>query len=279
MNRDTAAPFRSVGIVGLGLIGGSVALATRRRWPDVAVVGMDRPEVVADARRRGAVTDERVRLEDLRDVGLVVLAAPVLEIAELLLVAGRAGLPGLITDVGSTKRHIMATAATSSLRFVGGHPVAGAASAGLPNARPDLFDRREWLVVQGGAAEADAHDLERFVRGLGAVPRRVDADVHDRLMAYVSHLPQLLSTALMATAADAVGKTGLAAAGPGFTDMTRLASSPVEIWRGILATNADYVAEALSALVKALPLADGRLADAARIEAMFRGANEWSVRT
>ena len=279
MNADSTPPFRSVAVVGLGLIGGSVALGIRRRWPAVTVVGVDRPDVLAEARRRGAVTAERARLDDLGDLALIVLAAPVLEIAELMDTAARAGLDVLVTDVGSTKRHIMDRAAASRLRFVGGHPIAGAASGGLPNARADLFDRREWLIVQGRAPEHDVQDLERFVRGLGAVPRRIDADAHDRLMAYVSHLPQLLSTTLMTTAAAAVGRAGLAAAGPGFTDMTRLASSSVEIWRGILATNADYIAEALDALVKTLPLVDGQLADTSRIEAMFRGANEWSAGT
>ncbi len=279
MSADSTPPFSSVAIVGLGLIGGSVALGLRHRWPDLPVIGVDRPDVLEQAERRGAITRARLRLEDLGDAGLVVLAAPVLEITQLLGEAGRARLQGPLTDVGSTKRHIMATADATGLRFVGGHPVAGAASAGLPSARPDLFEGREWLIVPGRAPEEDVRGLERLVRGLGALPRRMDADRHDRLMAYVSHLPQLLATMLMTTAASAVGEQGLAAAGPGFADMTRLASSPFEIWRGILATNADYVAEALGALAATLPLADGKLADPGRLEAMFRGANEWSERT
>jgi prephenate dehydrogenase len=143
----------------------------------------------------------------------------------------------------------------------------------------DLFERRDWLIVPNGADEPDVERLSRFVRALGAVPRRVHADAHDRVMAYVSHLPQLLATALMATAGDAVGREGLGQAGPGFADMTRLASSPPDIWRGILATNADYIAEALRALAGALPIAGGQLAESARIEQLFQKANEWAGRT
>jgi prephenate dehydrogenase len=276
---STEPPFRSIGIVGLGLIGGSIALASRRAWPDAAIVGVDRMDVLDAARGRDAVTETRARIEDLTDVDLIVLAAPVPEIASLVGAIAKASLPALVTDVGSTKRHIVAAADRSGVRFVGGHPIAGAATGGLGNARADLFERRDWLIVPNGAAEADVDRLSRFVRALGGVVRKVQADAHDRLMAYVSHLPQLLATTLMTTAAGAVGKDGLAAAGPGFADMTRLASSPADIWRGILATNGDYIAEALRALADALPLADGKLADPARLDAMFQKANEWAGRT
>lgn len=268
-------PFRSVAVVGLGLIGGSIALGLRRKWPAMTVVGVDRPDVLSAASRLGAITAQQERLEDLGGDELIVLAAPVPGIIELIGALGRAPVSALVTDVGSTKRHIMRAAASASLRFIGGHPIAGAASAGLAHARPELFDRREWLIVSNGGSDGDVQALERLVAGLGAVPRRIAADAHDRLMAYVSHLPQLLATTLMTTAGEAVGKDGLAAAGPGFADMTRLASSPVDIWRGIVATNGDYISEALNALVAALPLGGDKVADAARIEAMFRRANGW----
>jgi prephenate dehydrogenase len=273
----TEPPFRRLAICGLGLIGGSIALGCRRRWPGVAVLGVDRAEVLGDALARQAITDARSSVADLEDVDLVVLAAPVPEIEALLRDAGRVRLPVLLTDVGSTKRHIMAAAEAAGVRFVGGHPVAGAAAGGFPAARADLFDGREWLIVADGAAGEDVAAVESLARGLGAAPRRVDADAHDRLMAYVSHLPQLLATALMTTAGEGVGREGLAAAGPGFADMTRLASSPAEIWRGILATNGDYVAEAVNALVRTLPAAEGELSNGARVEAIFREAHRWSA--
>jgi prephenate dehydrogenase len=271
-------PFSSVAIVGLGLIGGSIALGLRQAWPSMPVVGVDRPDVIAEACRREAITADRPRLEDLGDVGLIVLAAPVPGILRLIADAARAGLDALVTDVGSTKRHIVAAADAAALRFIGGHPIAGAARAGLGHARADLFTRREWMIVPAAGRDADMEALERLVRGLGATPHRTTADAHDRLMAYVSHLPQLLATTLMTTAGGAVGKEGLSAAGPGFADMTRLASSPVEIWNGIFASNADYIAEALRALAASLPLRDGELVDAAHLESLFRDAQKWAAR-
>ena len=272
---DQDAPFSSVAIAGLGLIGGSIALGLRRAWPGVRVIGVDRPDVLAAARRIGAIAEDRRRVSELVDAEVVVLAAPVPDILQLLREAGDASLGALVTDVGSTKRRIMGAARAGSLRFVGGHPIAGAASGGLANARADLFEGREWLVVPNGGAPADVGRVERLVAALGATSRRVDADAHDRLMAYVSHLPQLLATALMSTAGAAVGAGGLAAAGPGFADMTRLASSSLEIWRGILDTNGDYIAEAADALVSALPASSTALADRARIDELFERANEW----
>ena len=266
--------FRTVGIVGLGLIGGSIGLGLRRRWPHIEVLGVDSPEVSVAAGRLGAITGQRDRLEQLKDADLVILAVPVPQIATLLEVVGRAELRGTITDVGSTKRRIMAAARDCASSFVGGHPVAGSAQSGIAHAQAGLFEHREWLLVPGHAEEAAVQRVERLALSLGAHPRRLDADAHDRLMAYVSHLPQILATALMTTAGNAVGRDGLAAAGPGFADMTRLASSPAEIWRGILASNADFVAEALSAFIAALPSAPA-LDDAVRIDEMFRQANEW----
>ena len=272
---DLDPPFGRVGIVGLGLIGGSIAQGIRRVWPAAAVVGVDHPEIAEAACRHGVITEWRPALSDLQDADLVVLATPVPEIAALIQVATRAGLRAVVTDVGSTKRHIMAAADGGTLTFVGGHPIAGSAYGGLAHARPSLFEGRSWLLVPGSSPEAAVVRIERLVRGLGAIPRRTDAETHDRVMAYVSHLPQLISSALMSTAGSAVGTEGLATSGRGFADVARLASSPAEIWRGILASNADYVAEALSAFVRALPLTAQALADPARVDDLFRQANEW----
>jgi prephenate dehydrogenase len=274
--RPAAPPFAAIAVVGLGLIGGSVAMGLRRAWPGIRIVGVDRPDITAAARQRAAVDDVRERVVDLPEVDLIVLATPVPRIVELIGELDRAGARALVTDVGSTKRCVAAAAAGTRLRFVGGHPIAGAATAGLTYARADLFLRRQWLFVPGTAPDADLLRLEQMVEGLGARPRRMEPDAHDRLMAYVSHLPQLLATALMTTAGDAVGREGLAAAGPGFSDMTRLASSPADVWQGIVATNADYIAEAIAALVAALPATQGGAIDPRQVEAMFRRANGWT---
>jgi prephenate dehydrogenase len=275
-----SSPFGRIAIVGLGLIGGSIAAAVRAAWPDVQISALDRPDVLADAEARGLISRRARTIEDIADIDLIVLAAPVPAILNLLPVIGRLGTRAVVTDVGSTKRHIMRAAADANLqRFIGGHPVAGAERPGLAQARPDLFERQPWLLVAG--SPADAHSLtqlEAFVRGLGAEPHRLDADTHDRTMAYVSHLPQLLAVALINTAGAAVGESGLKLSGRAFGEMTRLASSPADLWQGILATNADYVAEASVAMANELPTRAARL-DALRwIEHTFQHAGEWRRR-
>jgi prephenate dehydrogenase len=267
-------PFARIGIVGLGLIGGSIAQGIRRTWPDVSVMGVDQPDVAETACRLGVISEARAALGELREAELIVLATPVPQITELLAAARRVRLDAIVTDVGSTKRQIMA-AAGADLTFIGGHPIAGSAHAGLHHARPDLFEGRPWLLVPADAPEPAIDRLEQLVEGLGAIPRRTNAETHDRVMAYVSHLPQLLANVLMSTAGAAVGEDGIAISGRGFADMTRLASSPGDVWRGIVATNADFIAEAASALIAMLPATPDQLADSARIEECFRQANRW----
>jgi prephenate dehydrogenase len=166
---------------------------------------------------------------------------------------GRCRARGIITDVGSTKRAVMAAAVAAGLRrFIGGHPMAGSEHAGLEHARADLFRGRPWLLVASAATEADKA-VETFITALGGHPRWLSAENHDRTMAYVSHLPQLLATTLMNVASRQVGEEGVAAGGPAFVEMTRLASSPSALWQGILSENADFTTEALKRFVDALP--------------------------
>ena len=138
--------------------------------------------------------------------------------------------------------------------FVGGHPLGGAAKGGLEHARPDLFTNRPWLLTPTGDGTGDAVDrLSTFVRALGADPRILSVAAHDRLLGYLSHLPQLTASALMQVIGDAVGGDGLAFAGRGLLDTTRLASSPADIWKDIAATNADEIRAALDALDRGAP--------------------------
>lgn len=272
-------PFDRVAIVGLGLVGGSTALACRRAWPQVKIVGVDRPDILQAALARHAIHDARQDIADLRDVGLIVFATPVSIIVDQIARAGSLGLPAIVTDVGSTKRRIMAAASAAGLAtFVGGHPMAGAEQSGFEHARQDLFEGRPWLLVRG-TGDASAFDrVAHFVSGLGAAPAEVDPVTHDRTMAYVSHLPQLLSSALMRSAGERVGDSGLAVGGRAFAEMTRLASSPVEVWQGILATNADFIAEALHAVRGSLPETSAELGDEARIDRLFLEARAWRDR-
>ncbi|HWB31415.1 MAG TPA: prephenate dehydrogenase/arogenate dehydrogenase family protein [Vicinamibacterales bacterium] len=248
------APFQRIGVAGLGLIGGSVALAAKSIWPDVVVHGCDAAAQVGDARARGVVSDGATDIAALAGCDLIVLAVPLGSMQDVLHALGRTRTDAVVTDVGSTKRRIVATAKDVGLRqFVGGHPMAGGERPGLDQARADLFADRPWLLVDG-TADADARArVEAFARGLGARPSWMDADAHDRTVAYVSHLPQVVATALMTSADEALGIGGKAAAGPAFAEMTRLASSPPDMWTSVLAENADFVAEALAQFARDMP--------------------------
>lgn len=248
------APFQRIGVAGLGLIGGSVALAAKSVWPDVVVRGCDAAAHVGEARARGVVSDGAPDIVALASCDLIVLAVPLGSMQEVLHAVGQIRTDAVITDVGSTKRRIVATAKDVGLRqFVGGHPMAGGERPGLDRARADLFVDRPWLLVEG-TADADARArVDAFVRGLGARPSWMDAAAHDRTVAYVSHLPQVVAAALMTAADEALGIDGKSAAGPAFAEMTRLASSPPDMWTSVLAENADFVAEALAQFARDLP--------------------------
>ena len=265
----TDAPFSRIGIVGLGLIGGSVALAARRAWPGTTIVGFDQQPATAEKALRLTVSRTVEHLGDLDGSDLVLFAVPVAAVVELLPVVSRFSHPCVVTDVGSTKRQVMDAAAAAGLdAFIGGHPMAGSERGGLDHATPDLFNRRPWLLVVRDEASEAAKRVERFVSGLGAVPHWMGAHDHDRAIAFVSHLPQIVSVAIMNSAAAALDARGLAAGGRAFEEMTRLASSPSDLWEGILTRNADYVAEALAAFMKDLPTAEN-LGDAGWIKDTF----------
>jgi prephenate dehydrogenase len=279
--------FEKIGIVGLGLIGGSIALKARELWPTSLVIAVDTKDVLETAMRLHAIDVAADDLIVLAEADLVVLAAPVKQnIALLGELDEYVRQPAVVTDTGSTKRDIVAAASALPPRFtfIGGHPLAGAARGGLDHARPDLFAGRPWLLTPETApadgarafqASAAVEKLSEFVRGLGAEPRIVAPAAHDRLLAFLSHLPQLTASALMQVVGDAVGQDGLALAGRGLADTTRLASSPPDIWRDIAETNADEIGPALDALIAVLHDLRADLADGERLGDVFAEAARW----
>ena len=270
--------FQKVGIVGLGLIGGSIALAAREIWPASLVIGVDNKDVLETAMRLHAID---VAADDpyvLAEADLVILAAPVRQNIELLReLDDNVTQPAVVTDVGSTKRAIVEAARTLPPRFVfiGGHPLGGAAQAGLEHARPDLFSGRPWLLTPSTESGDAVEKLSAFVKALGAEPRIVDVATHDRLLAFLSHLPQLTASALMTVVGNAVGAQGLALSGKGLADTTRLASSPAEIWRDITATNADEIGPALDELIAVLQGLRRDLPKGDRLADVFADAARW----
>jgi prephenate dehydrogenase len=270
--------FEKIGIVGLGLIGGSVALAARQLWPASLVIAVDNKDVLETAMRLHAID---VAADDpvvLAEVDIVILAAPIRQNIELLgELDQHVRQPAVVTDTGSTKRAIVAAARTlpPKFTFIGGHPLGGSAKGGLENARPDLFKGRPWLLTPTGDNGEAFEKLTAFVKALGAVPRSIDAAAHDRVLAFLSHLPQLTASALMQVVGEAVGQEGLALAGRGLADTTRLASSPSEIWRDIAATNADEIGPALDELIAVLQDLRRDLPAGDRLADVFDGAAEW----
>jgi prephenate dehydrogenase len=215
----------------------------------------------------------------LAEADLVILAAPVRQNVALLdQLDENVRHPAVITDTGSTKREIVEAARRLPPRFtfVGGHPLGGAAASGLEHARPDLFKGRPWLFTpaddKSGAA---VEQLTAFAASLGAEPRVMTPALHDHVLAYLSHLPQLTASALMQVVGEAVGAEGLALAGRGLVDTTRLASSPPEIWKDIAATNADEVGAALDVLIALLQDLRSDLPSGEQLGQVFARAAEW----
>jgi prephenate dehydrogenase len=275
--RGETPVFARVAIVGFGLVGGSVALAIKRKWPSTLVVAVDRKPVIEAATRAYAADVGGDTLDMAGDVDLVVLSAPVLQnIAILPDLPQYLRLGTLVTDVSSTKRLIVSTAAElPSLEFVGGHPVAGSAAAGFSSARAEMFDGHPWILTPRREQTSRVGDLERFVKGLGAVPHVMNADLHDRLVAATSHLPQLAVSALMHVVGGLAGDAGLELAGAGLRDTTRLASSPSSVWKDIAATNADHIRDGLDQLIETLTRLRGDLETGAAIDATFTSAARW----
>ncbi|MGH2867949.1 MAG: prephenate dehydrogenase/arogenate dehydrogenase family protein [Solirubrobacteraceae bacterium] len=243
-----------VAVIGVGLIGGSVALAARERL-GATVCGYDRSEqALHRARQRGAVDTVAASVEEaVAEAEAVFVAVPVGGLPDLVGEA-LAGAPAdcVITDVGSTKRAVVA--AHDDPRFVGGHPLAGAENSGVEHARSDLFEGATWYLTPGAGTSGILYErLHRLLHGLGAQPTAIDPETHDRILATVSHLPHVFANVLVSQAAGtlAAGGERLPATGPSFRDATRVAGAPSAIWTDIYLSNrAALTAELDAALTR-----------------------------
>ena len=255
-----------IGIVGLGLIGGSFALAMKRRGR--AVCGVSRsPQTAAEAKQIGAIDDDRA--EALGDADLIFIAVPVRATASALELARQHAKPqAVIMDGGSVKGG-MAELAREILgknagRFVPCHPVAGAEKSGVAAAGADLFDGRE-VVLCPAESDADAAETARAAwREAGARVSDMDADEHDRVFAVVSHLPHVLSYALVNQIDGQEGdkrELMLRHAASGFRDFTRIAGSHPEMWRDVCRDNRDNLLSALAEYRRALATLESAVRD------------------
>jgi prephenate dehydrogenase len=257
-----------VAVIGVGLIGGSVGLAARERLGarvrgfDPAGCGQaaEPADSLAAAVQDASVTFVAVPVGALRTTVETVLAA--------------APADCVVTDVGSTKRPL---AGIEDPRFIGGHPLAGAETSGVEHARADLFDGATWYLTPTGSTEGVLYDrLQGILRGLGARPQALDAEIHDRLMATVSHLPHVLANVLVAQAARALDEEGeaLPATGPSFRDATRVAGAPTSIWRDIYTSNADALGAVLDETIERLRAVRATLGDGGAVAQWNDAARE-----
>ena len=252
-----------IAVLGVGLIGGSIGLAARDRLA-AEVAGYDPDaELLARAEELSAVGSTHDSIAGaVAGAEIVFCAAPVGVLPDVARDAlAAAGRDTAVTDVGSVKRDAIA-ALGGDPRFVGGHPLAGAETAGVENARADLFDGARWYLTPTPTTGGLLYDrVQRAIAGMGARPQAIDAQAHDRLMATVSHLPHVLANVLVAQAAEALAgdySERFPEVGPSFRDATRVAGANPAIWGDILGGNREAVADQVEA-------AAARLSDAAEL--------------
>jgi prephenate dehydrogenase len=271
-----------IAVLGVGLIGGSIGLAAKRRL-QAEVSGFD-PDPAA--RERALERDTVDRVDDsiaaaVDGAEVVFCAAPVGVLPGLVSDAlSSSGEQAVVTDVGSTKAALVGEVrGPHQERFIGGHPLAGAETAGVENARADLFEGARWYLTPTERSSGLLYDrLQRAIADLGARPQAIDAETHDRLMATVSHLPHVIANVLVQQAAAAAAEESerLPEIGPSFRDTTRVAGANPPIWGDIFATNREAVAREIEAVSARLREAAEliRSGDAARVGAWHGAARE-----
>ncbi len=254
MSEEPSGFFGTVALVGVGLIGGSLGMSIKKNGLADRVIGVGRSEQrLMQARILGAIDEYRIETDDsVEDADLVVICTPVRTIiSKLRSFSGRLKPGAVVTDVGSTKREIMDAAAEcvpEHVTFIGGHPMAGAEKSGVEAAFPDLFLGATYVLTPTESADLGALGrLTNLLESTGARIEIMSATEHDRAVAVVSHLPHVISAALLAqteTNAKSCSNIFRLAAGS-FRDATRVSDSPPEIWRDICLSNADEIVRAI----------------------------------
>ncbi len=252
--------IQTVSILGVGLIGGSFGLALRAAEFEGRILGVSSAPTIEAALERGAIDAGASLAEAVAAADLVYLAQPINRIVEMLPEVARYASPAcLVTDAGSTKRAIVQRASevfAGGACFLGGHPMAGKAERGVERAEADLFRGAIYVLtpLKGSLPELPiVEEFRGWIERMGAVPWVLAPDVHDEVVTWTSHLPQLVSSALaLSVSRHLDDPEHLRVAGPGLRDMTRLAQSSYDIWGDILATNGDNLQSALEQYIARL---------------------------
>jgi prephenate dehydrogenase len=257
--RQETLPFKRVTIIGVGLIGGSLALAIKHRFPIIHIIGVDKPQILKRALKRNVIDiAERSVERAVHSADLVIIAAPVFAIAKLLPIVAKNIAPhAIVTDTGSVKQTIVKQAQKlfPSGNFIGGHPMAGSEFSSIDAAHPLLFQNAIYILTPTRMTNIKSlRAIAKFFTSLDARIFTIDPGTHDSVVAAVSHLPQLAAVALMNT----VGKrhpdspAHLSLAAGGFRDMTRIASSRFLMWKDILSANRKEIGKALRLFINQL---------------------------
>jgi len=267
-------------ISGLGVMGGSLALAFKQNLSDVQIYGYDKPEVLREALAQNFI-DEKISAwpQECADADIVFLASPLNILSRHLQdLNGVVSRQTVVTDVGSTKKELslLASKINFSGTYAGGHPMTGAEKSGLKAANPLLFENAVYLLC-GTELQENKIVKEKLLPVLDAVKARVlviDAEVHDEILAAISHLPQIMAVELinLAGGLNSEEKPYFALAAGGFRDLTRIASSSIDIWQDIINSNTDNIKKVLKIYIRSLENAATRLDN---MKPDFEAANEY----
>ena len=254
--------FKQVTFIGMGIMAGSLALAFRKHNICRSIVGVSREETIKKAVSQ-KIIDKGYSYDNIdkgaKGASLIILCSPINVIVEHIKQLAELTAPGtIITDVGSTKVNIMETAKSvfpEDVYFVGAHPMAGSEQSGIDNSDADIFHNKAYILVPNENTPLWVIEkLKNIIDIIGSFPVMLAAEAHDKIVAAVSHLPQILSVALMNTAGALDGESheNLRLAGSGFADMTRIASSSFSIWKDICETNGENIKNVISIFIREL---------------------------
>jgi len=261
--------FKKITIIGVGLIGGSLGLALKENKPSFRIVGVDKQEIIKKAITRGAIDEGTVNLEEgIKEADVVILATPVKTILDLLpKINPFLKKECLVTDTGSTKTQIVKRAnkvLSKDIHFIGGHPIAGSEKYGIDSSNSHLFQEKTYIITPTHKSNLVA--LEKIfllIKMVGANKLILDPLDHDRIVAAVSHLPQIMAVSLInminILTQEEDNDNYFKSIGGGFKDMTRIASSPYKIWEDICKTNQENILKMIQEFRNYLGVLEGKL--------------------
>ena len=261
--------FKKITIIGVGLIGGSLGLSLKKKNPKFKISGIDKLEIIEKAIARGAIDEGTINLENgIKEADLIIIATPVKTILDLLPRINPFIKKGcLVTDTGSTKGQIVETAEkilSKDVYFIGGHPIAGSEKYGIEEANPCLFqDKTYILTITKDTNLVALKKILLLIKIINAKRLILDPLEHDRIVGAVSHLPQIMAVSLT----NMIGELGqlensdnyFKAIGEGFKDMTRIASSPYQIWEDICETNQENILKMIQEFKNYLRIIEDKL--------------------